>query len=504
MSATSKLAAFLAIDITTSALAIAVRGDDGTEAFAQMDMEGDTIWYGDKRYPGFDLDPMPDMIGRLLDQLVAEGWSFDRTGQSTPGYASTACRQHDMVVLGQDGEPLLPAISWQCNAATKEVEHLRKKGVESVVGRIEPRFVLPKLQHVLAAQSTLKKKIDVVFMTGDWLAWKLTGVLSLAKSDALSNGLLDQASRKRADGVLRHAGFKPRWFPKAISTGKVVGTIAPTGAAASPWETLRKRLGGWKFVAGLGDNHASALGCGLQGDGATLVVSAGTSGTVNLACAKSVELPDDAAALRFEFFDKHLMLLLMLGDCGAWYMRFVKQFAPDAADNLARLNPLANDSDLSQVRRVLHDDGRHVESFPADWQALPLGRQVADTQFSIALELLLRVARMRRETQAAGLRAPDAYLLTGGLSQSPFFQHVFHAGIRIIAPEARATVSGRSGPLRFKTSAYGALVNAELPLVKKLDAIHAVPSRFPQNDCESASPERAAQLDYLLRSYGLS
>lgn len=503
MGAASKLAAFLAIDITTSELALAVRSNDGAEAFARMDMQGATCWNGDHAYPGFDLTPMPSMIGRLLDQFAADGWSFDRTEQNVPGYVSTACRQHDMVVLGKNGEPLLPALSWQCNAASREVNKLRAKDVELTVGRIEPRFVLPKLRHVISVKPSLKKQIDIVFMTGDWLTWKLTGVPSLAKSDALSNGLLDQRTRERADHAIRKAGLKTRWFPTAIATGKVVGTIAPTGAAEDAWESLRKRLGGWKFVAGLGDNHATALGCGLQGDGATLVVSAGTSGTINLASSKSVKLPTDATSLRFEFFDKNLLLLLMLGDCGAWYNRFIQQFAPEAINDKGRLNTLASEVDLSLVRRVLHDDGEHTESYPTDWESLPLGRKVADTQFTIALELLLRVARMRAETEAAGVRMPDTYMLTGGLSQSAFFQQVFRAGIHIIDPAARATVSGRTGPLRFKTSAYGALVNAELPLAKKLAAIHSDPSRFPQNDCESASADRAAQLDYLLRSYGL-
>jgi sugar (pentulose or hexulose) kinase len=445
------------------------------------------------------------MIRDLLGTLQARGWAFDRSGESSPGYLSVACRQHDMVLLDKEGEPLLPAISWQCNAATDEVASLQKAGAEKTVGKIEPRFVLPKLACVLNRQRDLREKLGTVCLTGDWIAHRLTGQPSLSTSDALSNGLLDQKSRKRADKVIEKAGFDITWFPESVQSGAVVGRVRPADAdSEDPWTPLRQTLAGWQFVAGLGDNHASAVGCGMTDDYRKLVVSGGTSGTINLSCPKSAKLPEGGDALRFEFYGDSLLLLLMLADCGAWYNRFLDRFAPELKQTMNELNMLALSSDLSALRRVLHDEAAHVEEFPPTWTNCTLGVKVADTQLSIALELLLRVKRMLAEVRAAGVSSVDTYVLTGGLSQSLFFQCLFFTGVKLLDPNASIKVSGRTGALRYKTSAYGALINAELPRVGgKLAELHAAGNRFPLVDCVQPQGPSVATLQYLLRSYGI-
>lgn len=495
----------LALDVTTTEFALAVRDDQGHEDYAAVPMRGATHWQQDPAFPAFELAQVPGMLRDLLASLQARGWSFDRSGETEPGYVSIACRQHDMVLLDQAQQPLLPALSWQCHAATAEVADLQERGVEKQVGKIEPRFVLPKLACVLNRQPALRERLATVFMTGDWVAQQLTGKRSLSTSDALSNGLLDQRTRKRADKTIKAAEFDIGWFPAVAPSGSVVGTVTPTdGSDDDPWEPLRQTLRGWQFVAGLGDNHASAVGCGMTDDYKKLVVSGGTSGTINLSCPKTASLPEGGQACRFEFYEDSLLLLLMLADCGAWYNRFVAQFAPELQQMLGELNSLTLSADLAALRRVLHDDGAHREEFPPSWANASLGVKVAGTQLSIALELLLRVKQMLSEVQAAGVRTVETYVLTGGLSQSLFFQCVFHTGVKLLDPQAAVKVSGRTGPLRYKTSAYGALTNAELPRVGgRLTALHAGADRFPLVDCLQPDPAPAAVLRYLLRSYGL-
>ncbi|MCY2989302.1 MAG: FGGY family carbohydrate kinase [Planctomycetota bacterium] len=495
----------LALDVTTTEFALAVRDDQGHEDYAVVPMRGATHWQNDPAFPAFELAQVPGMLRDLLASLQARGWSFDRSGEADPGHVSIACRQHDMVLLDQANRPLLPALSWQCNAATAEVADLQQRGVEKSVGKIEPRFVLPKLACVLHRQPALREQLATVFMTGDWITQQLTGKRSLSTSDALSNGLLDQRTRKRADKVIKTAEFDVGWFPATAQSGTVVGPVTPTdGSADDAWEPLRQTLRGWQFVAGLGDNHASAVGCGMTDDYQKLVVSGGTSGTINLSCPKSASLPEDGEACRFEFYEDSLLLLLMLADCGAWYNRFVAQFAPELQQMLAELNSLTLSVELASLRRVLHDDVSHTEEFPPSWANAPLGIKVAGTQLSIGLELLLRVKRMLGEVKAAKVPAVETYVLTGGLSQSLFFQCVFHTGVKILDPQAAVKVSGRTGPLRYKTSAYGALTNAELPRVGgRLTALHAGADRFPLVDCIQPDPAPAAVLRYLLRSYGI-
>ena len=499
------LADLLALDVTTTEFAVAVRDDQGNEDYAALPMRGATAWQNDPAFPAFELKEVPGMLRDLLGMLQARGWRFDRSGESVPGCLSVACRQHDMVLLDKESRPLLPAISWQCNAATDEVASLQRAGAEKTVGKIEPRFVLPKLACVLNRQPALKDNLGTVFMTGDWVAQQLTGQPSLSTSDALSNGLLDQKTRKRADKVIEAAGFDVGWFPRAVQSGAVVGTVQPANREGEdPWEPLRQTLAGWQFVAGLGDNHASAVGCGMTDDYRKLVVSGGTSGTINLSCPKSAQLPPGGDSLQFEFYGDSLLLLLMLADCGAWYNRFLDRFAPELKQTMNELNMLALSSDLSALRRVLHDDAAHVEDLPPTWANCTLGVKVADTQMSIALELLLRVKRMLAEVRAAGVSSVDTYRADRRPQPIAVLPVLVLRGHQAAGSRRKRQGQRPHRAAAYKTSAYGALINAELPRVGgKLAELHAAGNRFPLVDCVQPQGPSALTLQYLLRSYGI-
>ena len=61
------------------------------------------------------------MVLDLLVRLRADGWDL-----SEPGHLSQAWRQHDLALVGRDGEPLIPALSWQCNLAGAQAEALNR------------------------------------------------------------------------------------------------------------------------------------------------------------------------------------------------------------------------------------------------------------------------------------------------------------------------------------------------------------------------------------------
>ncbi len=482
----SKHAAWAGFDLSTTGLALGVRSKQGEEAYAQAGMRGATTWQGQS---AFDLSQTPRLILSLLDDLARQGWTLADTA------LSFAVRQHDMVLLDARHHLLIPALSWQCHAASREVLDLRRQGAEAEVGRLEERFILPKLIWALRQAPRLRKSLAQVMTTGDWIAYLLTGKARLSTSDALSNGLLLQDSKRLAGAVMRKAKLAPDWFPPVIASGREVGavTAAPVAGADDAWMAVKQRLAGSRVISSLGDNHATGVGCGLEEDDfETIVVSAGTSGTINRVCPARVPLVGNAAC--FEYY-RHRLLLMMLADCCKWYDRFVAQYAAAYANRLSELNDAASSADLAGLCRVLHADGK--ETYPPGWQQLTLGQQVASTQLSIMLELLLRVRAMLAEVP--GARKPvTRFVLTGGLSQSPFFQEVFHAGVQLLNPRARLLISARQGPLRYQTAAYGALLNAMRPTDPRA-AARLCPTR------SAARPDAATRqhLQYLLRAFGL-
>jgi sugar (pentulose or hexulose) kinase len=319
--------------------------------------------------------------------------------------------------------------------------------------------------------------------------------MRLSTSDALSNGLLLQQTKRLADTVISKANLVPEWFPAVIPSGRVVGRVTAKSVpgADDAWQEIKRRLAGANVVSGLGDNHATGVGCGLEEqDFDTIVVSAGTSGTVNRVCPAQATPAGHAAC--FEYY-KNRLLLMMLADCCKWYDRFVARDAATYADRLSDLNAEVARADLAGVRRVLHRAGQEI--YPPEWSSLTVGQQAASTQLSIMLELLVRVRAMLVEVPGVRQHA-SRFVLTGGLSQSPFFQQVFQAGIQLLNPQAQVLISARQGPLRYQTAAYGALLNAMRPADPR-----AATRLCPTRSAARADAATHRHLQYLLQAYGL-
>jgi hypothetical protein len=74
----------------------------------------------------------------------------------------------------------------------------------------------------------------------DWIAQRLTGKDRLSSSDAISNGLLDQQTKKLAESTLRKGKLNPKWFPKVVQSGRNVGRgPRPVSAPHGVQQTLR-------------------------------------------------------------------------------------------------------------------------------------------------------------------------------------------------------------------------------------------------------------------------
>jgi len=467
----NKYARFLGLDISTTAVTVGVRDAQGEEDLAAIPMRGSTTWHGQ---PAVESATLPEMLADALDSLAEKGWRF-----SQPGDLCASVRQHDMVLLGAGGEVLIPFITWQCNAATAEVEELRRAGVEASVGRIEPRFILPKLKWAIRVEPALAAKIRRAMTTGDYMALQLTGVERLSTSDALSNGLLDQKTKALASQAIATAGLDPAWFPAPIESGTPVGKVS-AAKAPQAWVNVATTLDGWTVRAGLGDNHAGGVGSGLA-DRETVVLSLGSSGTVIRRCRPDARLRGHAA--RFEYFDDSL-LLMMLADCAVWYDRFVREYNSERLSyaDLNRLALEARPADLLFVGQT-HTAQGWSEVYPEGSAKLPLGGKVLSTQASIAVHMLRLVKDLLGEVLDADVPPIRRFVITGGLSRSSLIQSVLQTGLHKLVLDSRVLVSSRTGPLANKGAVVGALFTAMVgtpgypdlsAVVEQLGALHEV------------------------------
>jgi sugar (pentulose or hexulose) kinase len=442
-------AKYLGFDLSTTGLAAGVRGSDGAEDFASVSMVGATQWHGQ---PAFDLEQLPQMILGVMEKLKAKNWKF-----SAPGALSFSVRQHDMAVLDKFNGLLMPALSWQCNAAVERTKWINERDeFGRVIGKVEERFILPKILWAIDREPDLHPEIGKVMTTGDYIAFSLTGIPNLSTSDAYCNGLLDKMKKCLATEVIGHCRLFPHWFPPVIDSGREVG---PVRIQSDSWRQVCTALQGWKVISCLGDNHAGAVGCGLNSD-STIVISAGTSGTI-VRIGHWGDARQGGAAC-FEYYDEEL-LLMMMARCAAWYEDFVrlygagKQFKEIDREIDRRIleGPGVDLLRLVQVKK----DNNLIEVYPNNWINLPLASQAASAQASIALELLLLVKKMLAEVvdSETGI---NKVVLTGGLSQSAFFSETISCGLELLQPGLKLFRSDHNGPLAYKAAALGALINA--------------------------------------------
>ena len=472
-----KIAQWLGFDVSTSKLAAGVRSSSGEEGFAAIPMRGAVEWNG--QY-AFDLLELPEMMLEVLQELERQGWVFEPPKDERWKTISWSVRQHDMVLQGPCGQLLVPSLSWQCDSAEAEAERLNKiSWLVDEVGPIASRFLLPKLRLALSLDPALERKIFRVMTTGDLIGLRLTGLTRLSSSYGLCNGLMNQKTRELSELAIGAIDVPKEWFPPVFESGAKLGVIGKN-YIPKEWKGLAELLDGWIAVAGLGDNHASAVGCGLVDESGCddeqemIVVSAGTSGTVTRLCSLWDDLTGDA--LCFDYYPGNRLLLMMLGDCAGWYNRFLATLGENNRQH-EHWDKLALET--SHILRIPHkdDDG---ETYPENWEKLGLATRIASTQFSIACELLLLVEKMLSEVKGKE-RTVTKLVLTGGLSQSRFFCLVFEAGVSVLDSNIRVMKSARSGPLAYETATYGALINGML-VSGNLEEI--IQDLCPQSECE--------------------
>jgi len=452
-------AAYLGFDISTTAVTAIVRSRSGEEGFVAVPMQGRTSWF---EQPAFEHAYLPLLLLHAVVSLQHQGWRFDDQN----GCLAISIRQHDLTLLDKGGNPLGPAITWECSIAEEEAKSLNlDPEVVAEVGPVAARMLTPKAQWLLARDPSLRDRIKWLLTTADWINTELIGKPTFGSSDGLSNAQISQANKKAfAKAAIAKAKLETSWQPKIVQSGSVIGSVQSASAGRSLWRPLLEILQGWKVGAPLGDNNAGALGMGVHATG-RLALSAGSSGTAIMVWEnnKLPNSPPDGVEppLQFEFFDD-TMLLTMLSRCALAYDKFRRDQLPvDLADDHGRLNAMALSAAISDDQLLLAEFGAAGETFPAGWEALSPEQQIASMQFSIAIGLLAQAKQIFDYLPEAKDSIADC-VLTGGLSQSEFFQHVIAAGMELLAPGCQTKVSARTGPSRFQAAARGAMMAAML------------------------------------------
>ncbi len=217
-----------------------------------------------------------DEEGRVLDTASSEyplstphpGWAEqdpelwwraaqDVLGRLPDGPLGLSGQMHGLVVLGEHGEVLRPAILWndqRTAAECAEIEQLvgLERLIELTGNRALPGFTAPKLLWLRRHEPEVYARIRHVLLPKDYVRYRLTGERAIDAADASGTLLFDVSRRSWSEEVCAALELPLEWLPPVSESTE---------------------------IAGAGDQAAAALGVGVARPGRVSVVL-GTSGVV--------------------------------------------------------------------------------------------------------------------------------------------------------------------------------------------------------------------------------
>ena len=166
-------------------------------------------------------------------------------------------QMHGLVVLGEDGEVLRPAILWNDGRTGAECAEIEARvGLERLIeltgNRALAGFTAPKLLWLRRHEPETYARIRHVLLPKDYVRFRLTGEHAIDVADASGTLLFDVANRRWSEEVCDALEVPLEWLPPAHESTE---------------------------IAGAGDQAAAALGVGIDRPGPVSVVL-GTSGVV--------------------------------------------------------------------------------------------------------------------------------------------------------------------------------------------------------------------------------
>ncbi len=306
---------YIGVDLGTSAVKLVLMQGDGT--IKNVISKSYELYFP---HPGWSEQKPEDWwkatIGGLKE-LTAECDKTQIAGISFGG------QMHGLVILDDKDEVIRPAILWNDGRTQKQTDYLNevigRETLSAYTANIAfAGFTAPKILWVKENEPENFAKIRKLMLPKDYIAYRLSGVLSTDYSDASGMLLLDVRNKCWSKEMMNICGITEDVLPKLYESYEVTGTLKPEIAAELGFpETC-------KIVAGAGDNAAAAVGTGTVGDG-KCNVSLGTSGTVFISSEKFCV--DQKNALHsFAHADGcyHLMgCILSAASCNKWWVETI-------------------------------------------------------------------------------------------------------------------------------------------------------------------------------------
>jgi xylulokinase len=276
----------LAFDVGTSGVKAALLEDRRLVASA---VRGYGLQTGNDGWVEQDLGEMRRAMARAARAVIRER-SIERTG--IDAIAITA-QMFNLVAVDEDGEPVLPMLSWLDTRASKRAAALAEelspaKQFQLLGSVVTAKDVLPKILWLRDERPELFRRTRCLLDCKEALVLQLTGKAVIDPAGSSAFRLVDPATGDWSPAACHRLGIDLALLPKVRPAASIAGGL--TDAAA-------RELGiaaGTPVIVGTGDVPASQLGAGAIAPG-DVHLSLGTA--VYLGITVDAALPDPAKQL---------------------------------------------------------------------------------------------------------------------------------------------------------------------------------------------------------------
>lgn len=380
------------------------------------------------------------------------------------------------------GKPLRPAMIWLDRRAVAESRLDPAAEAEQIAlngNRSDPSNFAPKVMWIRDREPDVYARASSFLHTNGYVVRRLTGVDSMDASEGGLSQLCDLRTGDYSATLVEARGIDPRKLPAVRRPADVVGRVT---AEAARWSGLAE---GTPVVAGAMDNVAATLGCRLARPG-DAYIAAGTVTNVGVLTDRPA---GDGRGLVYQAGTDGLWLVNGGVDYGGAGLSWFRDLLGDV--DYADLGRMAEGTRRGEAGLIFlpYMVGQRAPFWNGTTSGVLLGLNPATER--------RHLARMFMEATALGARhafdvlsggRPTRAILTGGVTNSPFWRRLFAdvTGVRLAVPP------------ETETATLGSAILAGLGVglyASRDDAL----GRLPAPEESAPDPEAVAYYDALYR-----
>ena len=273
--------------------------------------------------------------------------------------AGISYQMHGLVLVDQEGAVIRDSIIW-CDSRAVEIGNtaFAEMGSETCAAHLlnsPANFTASKLKWVIDNEPENFGKVHKFMLPGDYIAYKLTGVMNTTPS-GLSEGILwDFKEGSAAKLLMEHYGISEQMLPDIVPTFSDQRSINSTGAAASGLAEGTVI----KYRAGDQPNNALSLNIFQPGE---VAATGGTSGVMyavtDSLSSKEYERVNNFAHVNYTEQQNRIGKLLCINGCGILY-RWLKDNT--GATTYEEMNELAAQVPIGSEGAIMIPFGNGAE-----------------------------------------------------------------------------------------------------------------------------------------------